>query len=140
MLTKILYKTSAISYGGRDGRTRTTDGALSVWLDLPVELGGRGHGNNPEQLFAAGYAACFLSAMKTVAPSVAVKVPAEANVTATVGIGPRAEGGFGLAIDLRIELPGVDRAEGQRLIEAAHAACPYSNAVRGNVDVVLTQA
>lgn len=140
MLSKILYQTSATANGGRDGRARTDDGSLNVWLDLPVELGGRGHGNNPEQLFAAGYAACFLSAMKTVASSVNVKVPSDASTTATVGIGPRTEGGFGLSVQINVQLPGVNREDGQRLIEAAHAACPYSNAIRGNIDVALTLA
>ncbi|MBT0667441.1 organic hydroperoxide resistance protein [Novosphingobium profundi] len=140
MLTKTLYTTSATSNGGRDGRARTADGSLNVWLDMPVELGGRGHGNNPEQLFAAGYSACFLSAMKTVAGPLGMKVPAETTVTASVGIGPLATQGFGLSIALAIAVPGVEREAAQRLIEAAHEVCPYSNAVRGNIDVALTLA
>lgn len=110
MLTKTLYTTAATSSGGRDGRARTADGSLNVWLDMPVELGGRGHGNNPEQLFAAGYSACFLSAMKSIAGSLDMKVPAETTVTATVGIGPLATQGFGLSIALTADLPGVERA------------------------------
>lgn len=140
MLTKTLYQTAATANGGRDGRVQTADGSLNVWLDLPVELGGKGHGNNPEQLFAAGYAACFLSALKTVASAQKVRVPAEATVSATVGIGPRAEGGFGISAALTISLPDLERDQAQALIEAAHATCPYSNALRGNVDVALTLA
>ncbi|HWU02442.1 MAG TPA: organic hydroperoxide resistance protein [Novosphingobium sp.] len=140
MLTKTLYSTAASASGGRDGRVRTADGSLNVWLDMPLELGGRGHGNNPEQLFAAGYSACFLSAMKSVAGSLDMKVPAETTVTATVGIGPLATKGFGLSIALSVDLPGLERAAAQRLIEAAHEVCPYSNAVRGNIDVALTLA
>lgn len=140
MLTSTLYTTSATASGGREGRTRTPDGSLNVWLDLPVELGGKGHGNNPEQLFAAGYSACFLSAMKNVAPAQKVTVPATATVTATIGIGPRAAGGFGISAALTIELPGIERVTAQALIEAAHEVCPYSNALRGNVDVALTLA
>ncbi|WP_260928345.1 organic hydroperoxide resistance protein [Novosphingobium sp. 9] len=137
MISKILYETEATATGGRDGRARTTDGALNVWLDMPVELGGKGHGNNPEQLFAAGYAACFLSAMKAIAHAPHPAVPHDANVTARVAIGPREGGGFGLAIDLAISLPGIEADAGEALISAAHAVCPYSNAVRGNIDVTL---
>jgi lipoyl-dependent peroxiredoxin len=139
MPTNILYETSARAVGGRDGRTGTLDGSLDVKLTIPKELGGPGGpGNNPEQLFASGYAACFLGAMK-VAHSKGAKasVPHDATVTATVGIGPREEGGFGLAIKLAIDLPGVDRADAHDLIEKAHHICPYSNATRGNVDVKL---
>jgi osmotically inducible protein OsmC len=140
MVTQVLYTTAATATGGRDGRARTADGSLNVWLDMPAELGGKGHGNNPEQLFAAGYAACFLSAMKNVGKAPHPTVPANAEVTATVGIGPRAQGGFGLTIALAVALPGVDHAAAVALVEAAHAVCPYSNAVRGNVDVTLTVA
>ena len=98
-----------------------------------------GAGNNPEQLFAAGYAACFIGAMKAVAAQGGgVKVPADASVTSTVGIGPRSEGGFGLDIDLAVSLPGVPRADAEALVQKAHHVCPYSNATRGNVDVRLT--
>lgn len=138
MPTKILYQTEASATGGRDGHARTRDGSLNVWLGLPKELGGNGFGNNPEQLFAAGYAACFLSAMKTVARNGShPHVPEQAVVTAQVGIGPLDERRFGLAITLRIELPGMERAAAEALVAAAHQACPYSNAVRGNIDVVL---
>jgi lipoyl-dependent peroxiredoxin len=112
-----------------------------VKLSTPKELGGAGgEGNNPEQLFAAGYAACFLGAMKFVAGQEKKQVPADTTVTASVGIGPRSEGGFGLDIGLRISLPGVERAEAERLVQAAHQVCPYSNATRGNVPVRLEVA
>jgi Ohr subfamily peroxiredoxin len=132
---KVLYRTTATATGGRDGQATTEDGSFAVKLATPKELGGAGGaGNNPEQLFAAGYAACFIGAMKAVAGR---KVPADAAVTASVGIGPRSEGGFGLDIDLAVSLPGLPAAEAQELVEKAHQVCPYSNATRGNVDVRL---
>jgi len=136
MSVNVLYKTSAKATGGRDGRSTTTDGTLDVKLVTPKELGGAGgEGNNPEQLFAAGYAACFIGAMKFVSSQGGPKVPADTSVTATVGIGPRSEGGFGLDVELAISLPGVDRAEAEALVEKTHQICPYSNATRGNIDV-----
>ncbi len=139
MSVNVLYRTSAKATGGRDGHAATLDGALDVKLATPKELGGGGGaGNNPEQLFAAGYAACFIGAMKFVASQGGPKVPADTAVTSTVGIGPRAAGGFGLDIQLDISLPGVPRAEAEALVEKAHQVCPYSNATRGNVDVRLT--
>src|SRR5436305_1585364 len=141
MSVKVLYKTTAKATGGRDGTAATLDGALNVKLSTPKELGGGGGaGNNPEQLFAAGYAACFIGAMKFVASQGGPKVPADASVTSTVGIGPRSEGGFGLDIDLAVSLPGLARADAEALVEKAHQVCPYSNATRGNVDVRLTVA
>ena len=114
-------------------------GSLDVKLSTPKELGGAGgEGNNPEQLFAAGYSACFLGAMKAVSGKVGVRVPNDAKVTATVGIGPRSEGGFGITADLKISLPGVEHAKAEELVQAAHQICPYSNATRNNVDVGLT--
>ena len=139
MSVKVLYKTTAKATGGRDGTAATTDGAFNVKLSTPKELGGGGGaGNNPEQLFAAGYAACFIGAMKAVAAGGGPKVPADASVTSTVGIGPRSEGGFGLDIDLAVSLPGLERADAEALVAKAHQVCPYSNATRGNVDVRLT--
>lgn len=136
MSVNVLYKTSAKATGGRDGRSTTTDGALDVKLVTPKELGGPGgEGNNPEQLFAAGYAACFIGAMKFVSSQGGPKVPADVSVTSTVGIGPRSEGGFGLDVELAISLPGLDRADAEALVEKAHHICPYSNATRGNIDV-----
>ena len=139
MSVNVLYKTSAKATGGRDGTAATLDGALDVKLATPKELGGGGGaGNNPEQLFAAGYAACFIGAMKFVASQGGPKVPADATVTSTVGIGPRSEGGFGLDVALAVSLPGVPKAEAEALVAKAHQVCPYSNATRGNVDVRLT--
>ena len=138
MSVNVLYKTSAKATGGRDGHAATLDGAFDVKLATPKELGGGGGaGNNPEQLFAAGYAACFIGAMKFVASQGGPKVPADASVTSTVGIGPRSAGGFGLDVELAVSLPGVPRAEAETLVEKAHQVCPYSNATRGNVDVRL---
>ncbi|WP_338663244.1 organic hydroperoxide resistance protein [Pararoseomonas sp. SCSIO 73927] len=141
MSVNVLYRTSATATGGRDGRSTTADGALDVRLATPKELGGAGGpGNNPEQLFAAGYSACFLGAMKFVASQGGPKVPADTTVTAEVGIGPRSEGGFGITAALTVTLPGLPRAEAEALVEKAHQVCPYSNATRGNVDVQLTVA
>jgi lipoyl-dependent peroxiredoxin len=138
MSVNVLYKTSAKATGGRDGQAATLDGALNVKLATPKELGGGGGaGNNPEQLFAAGYAACFLGAMKFVASQGGPKVPADTAVTSTVGIGPRSEGGFGLTVELAVSLPGVPHAEAEALVAKAHQVCPYSNATRGNIDVKL---
>ena len=139
MSVKVLYKTQAKATGGRDGTASTLDGALNVKLSTPKELGGGGGaGNNPEQLFAAGYAACFIGAMKAVSMQGGPKVPADASVTSTVGIGPRSEGGFGLDIALEVSLPGLAHADAEALVAKAHQVCPYSNATRGNVDVRLT--
>ena len=141
MSVNVLYRTSATATGGRDGRSRTADGALDVQLSTPKELGGAGGpGNNPEQLFAAGYSACFLGAMKFVASQGGPKVPADTTVTAEVGIGPRSEGGFGITAALTVSLPGLSREDAQALVEKAHQVCPYSNATRGNVDVQLKVA
>ncbi|ACL59629.1 organic hydroperoxide resistance protein [Methylobacterium nodulans] len=138
MPVDVKYTTQATATGGRDGRAKTADGSFDVKLTTPKELGGGGgEGNNPEQLFAAGYSACFLGAMKFVAGQEKIQVPADATVTATVGIGPRSEGGFGITANLKISLPGLDRATAQALVEKAHQVCPYSNATRGNVDVGL---
>ena len=139
MPVDVKYTTTATATGGRDGHSATKDGALDVKLSTPKELGGGGGpGNNPEQLFAVGYAACFLGAMKFVASQGGTaKVPNDASVTSTVGIGPRSEGGFGIDVGLDISLPGVDRAAAEELVEKAHQVCPYSNATRNNVPVRL---
>ncbi|WP_426611911.1 organic hydroperoxide resistance protein [Bradyrhizobium sp. McL0616] len=133
----IVYETQATAIGGRGGAAASEDGALRVRLAMPEALGGRGgEGTNPEQLFAAGYAACFLSAIKSVATQENITITDDANVTATVGLGVRdGEPGFGLEIALGVDLPGVDRATAERFVVAAQQACPYSNATRGNVDV-----
>ncbi|WP_460423774.1 organic hydroperoxide resistance protein [Pseudomonas sp. ZL2] len=132
-----LYIAEAKSTGGRDGGSRSSDGKLEVKLSTPKELGGAGgDGTNPEQLFAAGYSACFIGALKFVAGQQKKALPADSSITAKVGIG-QITGGFGLDIDLNINLPGLEQAEAQTLVEAAHQVCPYSNATRGNVDVRL---
>lgn len=141
MAVDVKYSTKATATGGRDGTAKSADGALDVALSTPKELGGAGgEGTNPEQLFAAGYSACFIGALKVAGQQLKLKVPAETNVTATVGIGPRSEGGFGITADLVVDLPGLDRADAERLVELAHQTCPYSNATRGNVDVGVTVA
>ncbi|WP_294262046.1 organic hydroperoxide resistance protein [uncultured Sphingomonas sp.] len=141
MAVDVKYSTKATATGGRDGTAKSADGALDVALSTPKELGGAGgEGTNPEQLFAAGYSACFIGALKVAGQQLKLKVPAETSVTATVGIGPRLEGGFGITADLVVDLPGLDRADAERLVELAHQTCPYSNATRGNVDVGVTVA
>lgn len=137
-----VYTAHAHTTGGRTGTSATDDGRLSVTLDTPKEMGGNGgQGTNPEQLFAAGYSACFLGAMKAVARGGSVKVPDDATIDASVSFGENAnEGakGFNIAAELKITLPGLDRADAEALVHKAHEVCPYSNATRGNVDVTLT--
>ena len=141
MSVNVLYRTHAVATGGRDGRARSDDGGLDVQLATPQELGGAGGvGVNPEQLFAAGYSACFLGALKVAGREAKVAIPNDATVSATVGIGPRSEGGFGITADLTISLPGVPREQAEALVAAAHGICPYSNATRNNLDVGLTVA
>ncbi len=136
----ILYTASATSTGGRDGRSISSDKVLDVQLSTPKELGGAGGaGTNPEQLFAAGYSACFIGALKFVGAKEKIAVPADVSVTAQVGIGPIPTG-FVLDVELVISLPGLERAVAEDLVEKAHQVCPYSNATRGNVDVRLTLA
>jgi Ohr subfamily peroxiredoxin len=138
-LDKILYTAKAHTTGGRDGRSVTDDGLLDVKLALPKSMGGTGNATNPEQLFAAGYSACFMGALKHVAGLKKVAVPAEAAIDASVDLGPTAHG-FGIAAKLVVSLPGLDRAVAQALVESAHQVCPYSNATRGNIDVELVLA
>ena len=133
---KIVYTAHASSTGGRDGQTRSSDGFLDVKLVLPKEMGGAGGGVNPEQLFAAGYSACFLGAMKFVAGQQKISLPAETKVEGSVGIGPIPTG-FNIAVELSINIPGMDHAAAEALVEKAHGVCPYSNATRGNIDVTL---
>ncbi|MGY4749726.1 organic hydroperoxide resistance protein [Pannonibacter sp. Q-1] len=141
MPVNVLYTTAARATGGRDGSAETLDGTFKVSLSTPKELGGAGgDAANPEKLFAAGYSACFLGAMKFVGGQTGVKVPADTTVTATVGIGPRSEGGFGLEVSLAVSLPGLPQDQAQELIEKAHQVCPYSNATRNNIDVKLSLA
>lgn len=133
---KIVYTAVATSSGGRDGRAVSSDGKIDLSLTAPTEMGGPGTGTNPEQLFAAGYSACFNSALGSVARKAGVTARGS-EVTAHVGIGPDA-GGFALAVELEVKIPGVDAAKATELAEAAHQVCPYSRATRGNVEVKLT--
>lgn len=137
---QIAYRTKATVTGGRDGRAVSEDGYLDVKLVMPKELGGPGGAaTNPEQLFAAGYAACFLSAIKFVARSQKIAVADASSITASVGVGPRDDGkGFALDVALQVALPGLDRAQAEALVQQAHVVCPYSHATRGNVDVALS--
>ena len=137
-LDKVVYTAHATSIGGRPGGTsKTDDGKLTVTMATPPEMGGDGKGTNPEQLFALGYSACFLGAMKYVASQQKKSLPADASVSADVGIGPIPKG-FGVQVALNIKVAGWDKAELQALVDAAHVVCPYSNATRGNIDVTLT--
>ncbi len=138
-IEKVLYKANATATGGRDGHAVSSDGLLNVKLAPPKELGGMGGATNPEQLFAAGYSACFMGAMKHVAGMKKLTIPADANVNATVGIG-QIPAGFGIEAQLVVSLPGMDREVAQNLIETAHQVCPYSNATRGNIEVSVTLA
>lgn len=138
---QILYTAQATTTGGRDGHAVTSDNKLDVKLSTPRELGGAdGEGTNPEQLFAAGYSACFLSALKFVCMHAKLALPADAAVTAEVGIGPNGQGGFGLATALNVSLPGLGREMAQALVDKAHEVCPYSNATRGNIEVKIALA
>lgn len=136
----IAYSTKATATGGRDGVSVTDDGRLSVSLATPKELGGAGgEGTNPEQLFAAGYSACFIGAMKFVAGKRKIRLPDDTTVTATVGIGPRDDGkGFGLDVALAVHIPGLAKDEAREIIDGAHIVCPYSEATRNNLDVRLS--
>ena len=134
---KIVYTAHASASGGREGQAKSSDGLLDVKLIMPKEMGGAGGGVNPEQLFAAGYSACFLGAIKFVAGQEKITVPADTQVSGAVGIGPIPTG-FSLAVELSIHVPGMEHAAVQALVEKAHVVCPYSNATRGNIDVTLT--
>ncbi len=138
-LDKVIYTARAHTTGGRDGAARSDDGLLDVKLSPPKEMGGAGNATNPEQLFAAGYSACFMGAMKHVAGMKKLTVPADASVDAEVDIGP-IPAGFGIAVRMKIALPGMDKAVAKDLVDTAHQVCPYSNATRGNIDVTLTLA
>ncbi|RAN81111.1 organic hydroperoxide resistance protein [Bacillus sp. SRB_336] len=139
-IEKVLYRSKATATGGRDGRATSSDNVLDVKLTTPKELGGAGgEGTNPEQLFAAGYSACFLGAMKFVAAQQKLQLPADTQVTGQVGIGPIPTG-FGIEVELTISIPGLPRADAEALGQKAHIVCPYSNATRNNIDVTLTIA
>ncbi|MDD5333774.1 MAG: organic hydroperoxide resistance protein [Rhodoferax sp.] len=136
---KVVYQAHASATGGRDGCVKSSDGLLDLKLSVPKEMGGSGGGVNPEQLFAAGYSACFIGAMKFVAGKLKLAMPADASINATVGIGP-IPAGFGIEVQMLISLPGMERAVALDLIAKAHQVCPYSNATRGNIEVTLTLA
>ena len=138
-LDKIMYTAHAHVTGGREGRAVSDDGMLDVKLSPPKAMGGAGTATNPEQLFAAGYSACFMGAMKHVAGMKKISIPVDASIDASVDIGP-IPAGFGIAAKLVIHLPGLDRAVANDLVHAAHQVCPYSNATRGNIDVELVIA
>jgi osmotically inducible protein OsmC len=133
-LEKVVYKAQVKATGGRDGRSVSSDGVLDVKLAVPKEMGGAGGATNPEQLFGAGYSACFIGAMKYVASQEKITFPSDVSVTAIVGIGP-IPGGFGLEVELQISLPGMERSVAESLVEKAHHVCPYSNSTRGNIEV-----
>jgi Ohr subfamily peroxiredoxin len=139
---KILYTAHGSATGGREGQAATDTGNVKLVLNTPKELGGGGgEGTNPEQLFAIGYSACFLGALKFAAGKEGVKIPDDARVSADVGIGPRDDGkGFGIAVKLTIAAPGIEKAKLEDLVQKAHIVCPYSDATRGNIDVQLTVA
>lgn len=135
---QVLYTASAKATGdGRDGHVRTSDGTVELDLAVPKEMGGAGGAANPEQLFAAGYAACFHSALRIVARQAKADVSGSV-VEAEVGIGPNGSGGYGLTVTLVVDLPAVERSAAEKLVDAAHQVCPYSNATRGNVEVART--
>ena len=137
-LDKVVYTATATATGGRTGSAQSSDGALKLDLSTPRELGGAGgSGTNPEQMFAAGYSACFIGAMKAVSAGMKVKVPDDVAITSEVGIGP-IPGGFNIQVAMQITLPGLERETAEALVAAAHKVCPYSNATRGNIDVTLT--
>lgn len=136
-IEQVVYRANAKATGGRDGRAVSSDNILDVKLAVPKEMGGAGGGTNPEQLFAAGYSACFLGAMKFVANRDKLSIPADVSVDGTVGIGAIPTG-FGIEVELKISLPGLARDQAEELVQRAHIVCPYSNATRGNIDVTLT--
>jgi lipoyl-dependent peroxiredoxin len=138
-----LYTARAASTGGRTGSTESSDGRIKLQLSTPKELGGDGGtGTNPEQLFAAGYSACFIGAMKAVAAKQKLVLPADVSIKADVSIGPMAgkPGAFGIAVAMVVSVPNMDKAAAEALVAAAHQVCPYSNATRGNIDVALSVA
>jgi Ohr subfamily peroxiredoxin len=140
MTAPLIYRTSATSTGaGRNGRTRTVDGMVDVPLAIPKEMGGAGGATNPEQLFAAGYAACFHSALQMIARGQQIEL-VDSAVTVEVGLIKLESGGFGLKVDIEAELPGVPREVADKLVATAHGVCPYSNAIRGNVDATIAVA
>jgi lipoyl-dependent peroxiredoxin len=141
-IEKAIYTARAKATGGRVGTAKSDDGQIDLKLDRPVEMGGKGNGTNPEQLFAVGYAACFIGALRVVAGKLHIRMPEDVAINSAVFFGPlkgEAEG-FGIAVAMSIHLPGIERAIAEELVRRAHQVCPYSNATRGNIDVLLTVA
>src|ERR1700727_1452084 len=141
-IEEVIYTARARSMGGRVGTARSDDGQIDLKLDRPVEMGGKGNGTNPEQLFAVGYAACFMGALRVVAGKRHIRIPEEVAIDSAVSFGHLkgdAEG-FGIAVAMIVQLPGIERATAEELVQHAHQVCPYSNATRGNIDVLLTVA
>lgn len=139
-LDQVLYTAKATATGGRDGSAKSDDGRLEVGLSVPKGLGGDdGQGTNPEQLFAAGYAACFIGALKKVAGDKKIKLPRDVSITGEVSIGPK-DTGFSIDAKLTIDLGDMDKEQARALVDTAHQVCPYSNATRGNIDVELVIA
>ena len=141
-IEKVIYTAHAKAMGGRVGTAKSDDGHIDLKLDRPVEMGGKGNGTNPEQLFAVGYAACFIGALRVVAGKRHIRIPEDVAIDSAVSFGPLAgeAEGFGIAVAMTIHLPGIERATAEELVQRAHKVCPYSNATRGNIDVVLTVA
>ncbi len=140
-IEKALYTAHATSTGGRTGSTQSPDGAIKLALDTPKELGGNGGaGTNPEQLFAAGYSACFIGAMKAVAAREKITLSPDVSIKSDVSIGAMVgkPGAFGIAVAMAVSVPGMERAAAEKLVATAHEVCPYSNATRGNIDVALS--
>jgi lipoyl-dependent peroxiredoxin len=141
-IEKAIYTARATATGGRVGTAKSDDGQINLKLDRPVEMGGKGNGTNPEQLFAVGYAACFIGALRVVAGKRHIRIPEDLAIDSAVSFGPLkgdAEG-FGIAVAMTVHLPGIERSTAEELVHRAHQVCPYSNATRGNIDVLLTVA
>ncbi len=141
-LDKVVYTAHAVATGGREGTAKSDDGKLDVRLGLPKQMGGKDDGTNPEQLFAAGYAACFIGAMKFVAGTQKITLPEDVSIDSKVSFGPLASGakGFGIGVEMKVHVPGMEKAAAEKLVHEAHEVCPYSNATRGNIDVNLSVA
>jgi lipoyl-dependent peroxiredoxin len=141
-IEKAIYTARSKAMGGRVGTAKSDDGQINLKLDRPVEMGGKGDGTNPEQLFAVGYTACFIGALRVVAGKRHMRIPEDVAIDSAVSFGPLAgeAGGFGIAVAMTIHLPGIEKATAEELVHRAHQVCPYSNATRGNIDVLLTVA
>jgi lipoyl-dependent peroxiredoxin len=139
-IEKVIYTARVKAMGGRVGRAKSDDGQIDLKLDRPVEMSGEGNGTNPEQLFAVGYAACFIGALRVVAGKRHIRIPEDVAIDSAVSFGPLKGDveGFGIAVAMTIHLPGIERATAEELVHHAHQVCPYSNATRGNIDVLLT--